>query len=127
EMLARPEVAWVASGHSIEAARAAREKLLAGAGYGPARASQSGTLQLGRRATVPVDLAAGPCARVDVVAGAPLALIEAALWDDRGSLLAACDGADGAVLFACGRGKARVDLGTRGRPGPFAILVRLER
>lgn len=127
EMLARPEIAWVASGQSLEAARAAREKLLAGAGYPPASAAHTGTLQLGRRATVPVDLTAGSCARVDVIAGAPLALVDAAIWDDRGSLLATGDGADGALLFACGRGKARADLGTRGRPGPFAILVRPER
>jgi hypothetical protein len=64
---------------------------------------------------------------VDVVAGAPLALVEASIWDNSGSLLASGDGADGAILFACGKGKARVDLGTRGRPGPFALLVRPEK
>ncbi len=127
EMLARPEIAWVAAGQPLETARAAREKLLVGAGYPPAAAAHTGTLHLGRRATVPVDLGAGPCTRIDVVAGAPLALVDAAIWDDRGSLLASGDGADGALLFACGRGKVRVDLGTRGRPGPFALLVRPER
>ena len=127
EMLTRPEVAWVASGQPLDVMRAARERSLAKAGYGAAWASQTGQLQLGRRATVPVDLGAGPCARVDVVAGAPLALVEAAIWDDNGSLLSTGDGADGAVLFVCAKGKARVDLGTRGRPGPFAVLVRPER
>ncbi len=127
EMLTRPEVAWVASGLPLDSQRNAREKALGKAGYAGPSASQTGQLQLGRRATVPVDLGAGPCARVDVVAGAPLALVEAAIWDDSGALLANGDGADGAVLFACGKGKARVDLGTRGRPGPFAVLVRQEK
>ncbi len=127
EMLTRPDVAWVASGQPLEAARATRERALGKAGYGGAAATQNGQLQLGRRATLPVELGGGPCARVDVVAGAPLALVEASIWDDSGSLLASGDGADGAVLFACGKGKARVDLGTRGRPGPFTLLVRPER
>jgi hypothetical protein len=127
EMLTRPDVAWVASGQPLEATRAARERGLTSAGYGATMTTQTGRLQLGRRATIPIDLAAGPCSRVDVVAGAPLALVEASIWDDAGSLLASGDGGDGAVLFACGKGKARVDIGTRGRPGPFAVLVRPER
>ena len=127
EMLTRPDVAWVASGQPLDTTRAARERSLVKAGYGAATSAQTGQLQLGRRATLPVDLGAGSCTRVDVVAGAPLALVEAAIWDDRGSLLASGDGADGAALFACGKGKARVDLGTRGRPGPFAVLVRPEK
>lgn len=127
EMLTRPDVAWVASGQPLEVARAARERALGKAGYGAAVSTQNGQLQLGRRATLPIDLGGGPCARVDVVAGAPLALVEASIWDDGGSLLASGDGADGAVLFACRKGKARVDLGTRGRPGPFTVLVRPEK
>jgi len=126
EMLTRPDVAWVASGQPLDSARAARERALAKAGYSGVATTQTGQLQLGRRATLPIDLGGGPCARIDVVAGAPLALVEAAVWDNAGSLLASGDGADGAVLFACGKGKARVDLGTRGRPGPFAMLVRPE-
>jgi hypothetical protein len=127
EMLTRPEVAWVASAQPLESTRAARERALGKAGYGAASTTYTGQLQLGRRVTVPIDLGAGPCARVDVVAGAPLALVEASVWDDAGALLASGDGADGAVLFACGKGKARIDLGTRGRPGPFAVLVRPEK
>lgn len=125
EMSARPEVAWVSAGQPLEVTRAARERALAKAGYSAAVVAKTGQLQLGRRATLPVELPA-PCARVDVVAGAPLALVEAAVWDDAGGLLASGEGADGAVLFACGRGRARVDLGTRGRPGPYAVLVRAE-
>lgn len=127
DMLTRPEIAWVASGQPLEVARAGREKILRRAGYGGPTGAHAGQLQLGRRTTVPVEIAPGACARVDVVAGAPLALVEAAMWDDAGALLATGDGADGAVLFACGKGKARVDLGTRGRPGPFALTVRSER
>lgn len=127
EMLTRPDVVWAASGHGLEAARAARERALASAGYGAPVAVHAGQLQLGRRVTIPVELPANPCARIDVVAGAPLALVEAAVWDDAGSLLAAAEGPDGAVLFACAKGRARVDLGTRGRPGPFTVLVRPEK
>ncbi|MBX3188660.1 MAG: hypothetical protein KF819_16705 [Labilithrix sp.] len=127
DLLTRPEVAWVAPAQPLDATRAARNALLAKAGYGPPASSQAGQLQLGRRATVPVDLPAGSCTRVDVVAGAPLALVEAAVWDDAGALLATGDGASDATLFACGKGKARVDLGARGRPGPFAVLTRAER
>ncbi len=127
EMLTRPDVAWVASGQPLETTRASRERALAKAGYGAAIATQTGQLQLGRRTTMPIDLGGSPCARVDVVAGAPLALVEASIWDDSGSLLASGDGADGAVLFACSKGKARIDLGTRGRPGPFAMLVHPEK
>jgi hypothetical protein len=125
EMSTHPDVAWVSAGQPLDAMRTARERGLAKAGYGAATSAKTGQLQLGRRATIPVDLPPA-CARIDVVAGAPLALVEAAVWDDAGALLAAGEGADGAVLFACGKGRARVDLGTRGRPGPYAVLVRPE-
>jgi hypothetical protein len=127
ELLTRPEIAWVASGQPLEATRASRERSLAKAGYGAATQTQTGQLQLGRRATLPIDLGGAPCARIDIVAGAPLALVDASVWDDSGALLGTGDGADGAVLFACGKGKVRVDLGTRGRPGPYALLVRPEK
>ena len=128
ELLTRPEVAWVAPSQPLDVTRAARNAALAKAGYVAPSSSQNGQLQLGRRATVPVDLAgAAGCTRIDVVAGAPLALVEAAVWDDAGALLATADGAGDATLFACGKGKARVDLGTRGRPGPYAVLTRPER
>lgn len=128
DLLARPEIAWVADSAPLEARRAAREKMLSAAGYGSVTSAQTGTLQLGRRLTTPIDLGPRPsCARIDVVAGAPLALVEAAVWDDGGNLLASNDGPDGAVLFACGKGRVRLDLGTRGRPGPYAVLVRQEK
>jgi hypothetical protein len=128
DLLARPEVAWLAPAQPLDATRAARNALLAKSGYAAPTSSQAGQLQLGRRATVPVEMSGAPgCTRIDVVAGAPLALVEAAVWDDAGALLASNDGAGDATLFACGKGKARVDLGTRGRPGPYAVLTRAER
>jgi len=127
ELATRPEVGWVAPAQPLDATRAARNATLAKAGYGAASSSQNGQLQLGRRATVPVDLAPGGCTRLDVVAGAPLALVEASVWDDAGALLASADGVSDAALFACGKGKARVDLATRGRPGPYGLLLRPER
>jgi hypothetical protein len=126
ELSMRPEVAWVSAPLPLDAMRGARERALARAGYGPAASAKTGQLQLGRRVTVPVDLSL-PCARIDVVAGAPLAQVEAAAWDDSGALLGTGDGADGAVVFACAKPRARVDLGARGRPGPYAVLVRPER
>ena len=128
ELLTRPDIAWASPALPLDATRASRNSALAKAGYGAPSSSQNGQLQLGRRATVPVELAGAPgCTRIDVVAGAPLALIEAAAWDDAGALLASAEGAGDATLFACGKGKARVDLGTRGRPGPYAVLTRAER
>jgi hypothetical protein len=128
DLLTRPEVAWVAPAQPLDATRAARNAVLAKAGYSAPTSSLNGQLQLGRRATVPVEMSGAPgCTRIDVVAGAPLALVEAAVWDDSGALLASNDGAGDATLFACGKGKARVDLGTRGRPGPYAVLTRPER
>lgn len=127
EIMTKADIAWVAPSQPLEATRAARNALLAKVGYGAAASSQAGQLQLGRRATVPVDLSQGTCTRIDVVAGAPLAMVEGAVWDDAGALLAAAEGASDATMFACGKGKARVDLGTRGRPGPYAVLTRPER
>jgi hypothetical protein len=126
-MLARPEVAWVSSGVPMEQAKQNRERALGKLGYGHATSTQNGTLQLGRRVTLPIDLDPAACTRVDVVAGAPLALVDAAVWDPNGNLLGTGDGADSATIFACGKGKARLDLGTRGRPGPFVVTTHAER
>jgi hypothetical protein len=123
---AKAEVAWVAPQQSLDVTRAARNALLQRAGYAAPSSTLSGQLALGRRVTLPIDLRGGACSRLDVVAGAPLALLEASVWTDGGALLASGDGTDGATLFACGGGKARLDLGTRGRPGPYSVLVRAE-
>jgi hypothetical protein len=127
EMRTRPDVAWFAPAQPLDVTRAARNAALAKAGYGAPTATSNGQLALGRRTTVPIDLTPGGCTRIDVVAGAPLALVEASVWDDSGALLGTAEGADGATVFACGKGKGRVDLATRGRPGPYTVLVRPER
>jgi hypothetical protein len=127
ELLTRPDVAWAAPAQPLETTKAARNAALTKSGYGAAASTQNGQLALGRRATLPVDLAGGGCTRIDVVAGAPLALVDASAWDDSGAMLASAEGTDGATLFACGKGKARVDLATRGRPGPYAVLARPEK
>jgi hypothetical protein len=125
----RPEVAWVAAAKPLEAEKTARDALLAKRGYESAVASTAGTLTLGRRVSIPLDFRplGTACARVDVVAGAPLALVDARIWDDGGGLLGSGEASASLALFACTRGTARLDLETRGRPGPFAVVMRPER
>ncbi len=125
----RPDVAWAAGTQPLEAARSARDALLAKSGYGAPLAATSGMLVLGRRVSIPLDTKglAGACARIDVVAGAPLALIDAHVWDDAGSLLASAEASSTLTLFACARTAVRLELETRGRPGPFAVSMRQER
>jgi hypothetical protein len=127
DLSARPEIAWAAVTHPLEATRNARNSELAKAGYGAAAATTTGNLVIGRRSLVSLEVPPLGCSRVDVVAGAPLALIDAAVWDDAGSLVSTGDGVGSVVLYACARGKARLELEARGRPGPFATLVRPER
>ncbi len=128
DLTSRADVAWVAPAQPLEHTRNARNAALAKAGYAAPTMSSAGALQIGRRASLPLDLGqSATCSRVDVVAGAPLALVEARIWDDAGTLVTSAEGVDGATLFACGKGKTRLDLETRGRPGPFAVLVRKER
>jgi hypothetical protein len=129
DLSARPDVVWAAPGRGLDAVKTERNAALARAGYAAPTMSTNGALAMGRRASTAIDLGAAPagCARIDVVAGAPLALVAAELWDDKGALLAAGEGASGATLFACARGKARLTLETRGRPGPYAVTVRPER
>ncbi|HEY8038339.1 MAG TPA: hypothetical protein VIF15_01035 [Polyangiaceae bacterium] len=125
----RPDVVWAAAAQPIDAAKGARDTLLAKSGYQAAVATTNGSLALGRRVTVPLDLKGlgGACARIDVIAGAPLGLIDARVWDDAGALLASGESSASLALFACVRSTARLELETRGRPGPFAVTVRPER
>ncbi len=147
----RPDVAWVASPLSLEASRASRNADLARAGYGAPSASTNGALVLGRRVTIPLDLGVASeakvavlseaeaksgrpaprvpatCSRIDVVGGAPLALLDASVWDPSGSLLASAGASGSIALFVCGRARAQLELESRGRPGPFSVLARSER
>ena len=128
DLSVRSDLAWVAPTQPLDAAERARNSLLAKNGYGAPVATTKGALALGRRVTVPLELKAltQACTRVDVVAGAPLALVDARVWSDAGSLLASGEASSSLALFVCGRGTARLDLETRGRPGPFAVMVRPE-
>jgi hypothetical protein len=129
DLSARPEIAWAAAQQPLATARHARDTMLAKSGYEAPVATSTGNLGLGHRITVPIDLKTlgGACARVDVVAGAPLGLLEASVWDDAGGLLASGEASTALALFACSRGAARLELETRGRPGPFVVTVRPER
>jgi hypothetical protein len=129
DLSTRPEVAWAAAQQPIDAARHAHDTLLAKSGYPEPVATTTGTLLLGRRVAVPLDLKAlgGACARVDIVAGAPLGLLSASVWDDAGPLLASGEASTSLALFACSRSSAHLELETRGRPGPFVVTLRPER
>ena len=129
DLAALPDVAWVAPPQPLEKTRSARNALLAKSGYEAPVSTASGTLTVGRRISIPLDLKplAGACGRIDVVAGAPLALVDARVWSDSGALLASADASASLVLFACGGTPAHLELETRGRAGPFAITLRPER
>jgi len=129
DLAARPEIAWAAAQQPVDAARHARDTLLAKSGYPEPVATSHGTLLLGRRVSVPLDLKTlgGACARVDVLAGAPLGLLSASVWDDAGTLLASGDASTSLALFACSHGPVRLELETRGRPGPYVVTLRPER
>jgi hypothetical protein len=129
DLAALPDVAWVAPPQPLEKTRSARNALLAKSGYEAPVSTASGTLTVGRRISMPLDLKAlaGACGRIDVVAGAPLALVDARVWSDSGALLASADAAASLALFACGGTPAHLELETRGRAGPFAITLRPER
>jgi hypothetical protein len=129
DLTTQPEIAWVAATQPLAAARQAHDTLLAKSGYGVPTSTTTGQLVLGRRLTVPLDLKSlgGACARIDVVAGAPLGLVGARVWDDAGALLGAEEASSSMTLFACASSPVRLELETRGRPGPFAVQVRAER
>jgi hypothetical protein len=127
ELTERPETAWYTTARSVDQAKRALDTALGRAGYGAGVNAGGGTLALGRRASLPLDPTPSACSRVDVVAGAPLALFDARVWDERGSLLASGEGASQVALFVCRAQKTQLELEARGRPGPFGVVVRKER
>jgi hypothetical protein len=128
DLRVRPEIAWVGANQPLDRARAERDQALATRGYPPARLATTGVLSLGRRVSIPLDIRSigDACARVDVVAGAPLAWMDGHVWND-GGLLSSGNASGSLVLFACARGVPNLELEALGRPGPFAVLVRSER
>lgn len=100
------------------------ERSLLEAGLGAPKTVGTGIAKVGTRSAFPLELPTG-CARIDVLAGKPLALFEASLWDDAGNRLAEVRDGAHAVLHTCGGGgSARIDLEALARPGPFQIQLR---
>jgi hypothetical protein len=127
----RPDVAWNSAAEPVDRAVARFETALGAHGYGGPLGRELATLSVGavRSVSIPAR-GAGPrsdaCRRVDVVAGTPAGLVAANLWDDAGRLLTSAEGAASATLFACGDSRLRLDLESRGRPGPVAVTWRAE-
>jgi hypothetical protein len=124
-----PDIAWAAATEPVDRARAGLDADLRRAGYGAAAGTAMGKLVLGSSRSLPVALGkpgAEACARLDVLGGAPTALLSASAWDDGGRLLSFAEGAKGVTLFACGGGGLRVDVEAHARPGPFALVWRPE-
>ncbi len=127
ELTDRPETAWYATARTVDQARRALDVALERAGYGAGTTAGSGSLVFGRRSSLPLDPTPSACSRVDVVAGSPLALFDARVWDDRGALVASGEGASQVALFVCRAQKTQLELEARGRPGPFGVVMRKER
>lgn len=106
-----------------------REKnstVLESRGYQNAKSAGAGTLSIGRRESVALDLSEG-CTRIDVLVGKPARGLEAWLWNAAQELVAHKRGNAQATLFACGKkGKTRLDLEALARGGPFAVETRKE-
>jgi hypothetical protein len=117
-------IARVSESRPLAAVIAAHDRALLEVGLGSPTLVAKGTAKVGSRSAFSLELPAG-CARIDVLAGHPLALVEASLWDAQGTRLTEARGAARATLFTCGTGgPARIDLEAEGRPGPFAIQLR---
>ncbi len=107
-----------------EALRAFDAELASATGYGPPKGMGRGQAKVGSRVGLDLKLPQG-CARIDVVAGAPLGPVRASLWDDRGALVSEGEGGLRATLFACGASTSgRVDVEAQARPGPFEVELR---
>lgn len=129
DLAVRPDVAWAAADGPLDRTRSRRESALRAAGYGGPAGAVTGSLTVGAMRSLPLALGpVGPraCWRVDVVGGAPLALLGASARDDGGRLLSATEGASSATVFACGTSRIRLDLEARARPGPYAVAWRAE-
>jgi len=127
DLEARPDIAWFAAVGSVDQVRARREAVLRAGSYGPAVGSETGSLSVGSTRSVPVAFGhARGCIRVDVLGGAPTALVAVAAWDEAGRELSAAEGSSSATLFTCGRDKVRLDVDARARPGPYTVTWRAE-
>lgn len=117
----------VAPSADLSIERAQRAKPLRTLGYGEPATIGTGTADVGRRMSFPLNLPDG-CARVDIIGGRPLAGLTADVWDSNNALVASSTSGEGPTLFACGKGgRSRIDIEALNRPGPFAIEMRRER
>lgn len=107
---------------SADAARAELSKQLDSA-WGKGSIAGRGDARVGGRTSADVKLGAG-CTRIDVIAGKPLGPVAASLWDAGAKLLSEAEGSARTTLYGCGATAARVDVESRGRPGPFVLDVR---
>lgn len=123
EARTRPDVAFHGVPLALADAEKARSEALAKAGYASAPTAIRGTLTASKIISHFQDLR-GACTRVDVVAGSPLRRSAIEVWSAQGSLLGEGEGLLGGVAYACGRGRARIDLEGRGGGGPYALTVR---
>lgn len=123
EARARPDVAFHGVPLPLADAEKSRSEALSKAGYAAPTSTSRGTLTSSKILSRYEELRA-PCSRIDVVAGAPLRRSSVAVWSAQGTLLGEGDGLLGGVAYACGRGRARIDLEGRGGGGPFALTVR---
>jgi len=127
ELSETPQSAWYATARTVDQAKKTLDGELSRAGYAAGTNAGGGALTLGRRASLSLDPTPNACTRVDVMAGTPLSLFDARVWDDRGALVAAGEGASQIALFVCKAQKTQLELEARGRPGPFGVVMRKER
>lgn len=111
---------------SLDDARQKNDKRLQGLGYPKAKVLKTGTLQPGRLDSAAFALPKG-CARLDVLAAAPLRDLSVRLWSADDSLIAETGARAQPVLFACsGGGPVRLDTESLARPGEYSVELRVE-
>jgi hypothetical protein len=111
---------------NLDDARQKNAKRLQGLGYPKAKVLKTGTLQPGRLDSAAFALPKG-CARLDILAAAPVRDVSARLWSADDSLIAESDARAAPVLFACGAGgPVRLDTESLARPGEYSVELRIE-
>jgi len=111
---------------SLDDARQKNDKRLEGLGYPKAKVLKTGALQPGRIDSTTFALPKG-CARLDVLAAAPVRDLSVRLWGADDRLLAESGVRATPVLFACtGGGRVRLDTETLARPGEYSVELRVE-
>jgi len=100
---------------------------LQGLGYPNAKVVKTGVLPLGKLDSASFELPKG-CARLDVLAAAPVRGVAARLWSADDSLIAESEGRASPVIFACSSQAARVRLDSESlvTPGAYSVEVRAE-